>query len=240
MNVVHLARLPAPRALFDGGHRIGCARLSFNSRPTRDRTKRGCSLLKGKRLMAVNIIEETADVLMEYEKIPIAFRVESRFRAELCEKGLGGIKLVEEPVTPFIKDYDGFETEKPAQWSKRWDISSWGIISAFEGEKRIGGAAVAWNTPGILMLEDRPDLACLWDLRVHPDFRQQGIGKRLFARALEWARQRQCRRFKVETQNINVPACRFYAAQGCELGAINRYAYDEELDEIQLLWYRNL
>jgi GNAT superfamily N-acetyltransferase len=113
-------------------------------------------------------------------------------------------------------------------------------LSAFKGAHRVGGAAVAWKTPELDMLEGRDDLACLWDLRVHPDFRKEGIGHQLFTRALAWSRERSCRRLKIETQNINVPACRFYARQDCELGGINRYAYDESINEIQLLWYRNV
>jgi hypothetical protein len=49
-----------------------------------------------------------------------------------------------------------------------------------------------------------------------------------------------CFRLKVETQNINVPACRFYVKQGCVLGAIHRFAYPEFPDEAQLLWYKDL
>ena len=90
------------------------------------------------------------------------------------------------------------------------------------------------------MLEGREDLACLWDLRVHPDYRGKGVGHLLFSQAVEWARQKHCLRLKVETQNINVPACRFYARHGCELRGINRYAYGEALDETQLLWYLDL
>ena len=41
---------------------------------------------------------------------------------------------------------------------------------------------------------------------------------------------------KIETQNINVPACRFYARQGCRLSAIVSHAYAEFPDEIQLIW----
>jgi ribosomal protein S18 acetylase RimI-like enzyme len=46
-----------------------------------------------------------------------------------------------------------------------------------------------------------------------------------------------CVRLEVETQNVNVPACRFYAQLGCELGAIRRHAYAELPDEVQLVWY---
>jgi hypothetical protein len=44
----------------------------------------------------------------------------------------------------------------------------------------------------------------------------------------------------IETQNTNVPACHFYTARGCELGAINRFAYPTLPNEIQLLWYKDL
>ena len=30
---------------------------------------------------------------------------------------------------------------------------------------------------------------------------------------------------QIETQNVNVGACRFYAAMGCQLGAVSRFAY---------------
>ena len=45
---------------------------------------------------------------------------------------------------------------------------------------------------------------------------------------------------KIETQNINVVACKFYAGQGCTLGAADRFAYPELPDEVRLLWYKDL
>lgn len=191
--------------------------------------------------MQIRIIEESPEFLAEYEKVSIAFRVETFFRVELAERGLGGIKIFEEKFEkPFIKNYDDFEEDKPSNWAKRFDLSNWGILSAFDDEKRIGGAAVAWKTPGVFMLEERDDLACLWDLRVAPEYRGRGIGNQLFTNAVEWAKKRNCRLFKVETQNVNVPACRFYVRQGCHLGAVNLHAYPESLNEVQLIWYQNL
>ena len=192
------------------------------------------------KFVSVEITQESPVILSEYEKIPIAFRVETRFFVIPINKGLDGLKLVEEPVVPYVKDYDEFENERPSAWTKRFNLSNWSIFSAFEDSQRIGGATVAWNTPEVEMLEGRKDLACLWDLRVHPDHRRKGIGDKLFFAVEEWAHQKQCRRLKVETQNINVPACRFYAGQGCELRGINNYVYGEALDEIQLLWYLDL
>jgi GNAT superfamily N-acetyltransferase len=188
--------------------------------------------------MSIEIVEQSEAVLPEYSRVPIAFRVESRFRIEVLQRGLGGLLFVEEAVTPYVKDYDAITGEGPSHWLKRWDLSTWGFLCAFDDSRLIGGAALAWRTPGLNDLEGRDDLAVLWDLRVHPDYRGQGVGHRLFTRTTAWASERQCNGLKVETQNINVPACRFYARQGCELGAINRYAYDEAMDEIQMIWYR--
>ncbi len=190
--------------------------------------------------MNIEIIEESVAALLEYGKVPIAFRVESHFIVTPVDGGLGGLRFIEEPVVPYVKDYDANESERPSQWLKRFDVSHWGVLSAFNGAQRVGGAAVAWKTPEVDMLEGREDLACLWDLRVHPDYRSEGVGHQLFNRAVAWARERLCRHLKVETQNINVPACRFYARQGCQLKVINWYAYSEVLGEIQLLWYRDV
>jgi len=93
------------------------------------------------------------------------------------------------------------------------------------------------------MLNGRGDLAALWDLRVHPDWRGRGVGKALFARATSWARQQGCTQLKVETQNVNVRACRFYADRNCELRMIDRDAYAGHAQvgrEAKLYWYRDL
>jgi GNAT superfamily N-acetyltransferase len=190
--------------------------------------------------MPIQVLERPASDLPDYATIPIAFQVESHFRVDVIEDGFGGFKLVDEAVTPYVKDYDAHPGEGPLNWQAQWDLSSWGILAAFDGDTRVGGAAVAWNTERLCLLGGRRDLAALWDLRVRPDYRNQGVGSRLFESAVRWAQERECRQLMVETQNINVPACRFYARQGCALGAIHRYAYDPALDEVQLLWYRDL
>jgi len=90
------------------------------------------------------------------------------------------------------------------------------------------------------MLEGEADAAVLWDLRVHPDVRRSGVGTMLFSAVEDWARQRECRALRIETQSINVPACRFYARMGCSLGAVNQLAYSGLPDEVQLIWKKEL
>ena len=87
------------------------------------------------------------------------------------------------------------------------------------------------------------DLAVLWDLRMHPDRRGQGIGRRLLWRAADWARARERGQLGMETQNINVGACKFYAKQACQLGAIHRFGYagcPDGAGEVMFLWYLDL
>ena len=73
-----------------------------------------------------------------------------------------------------------------------------------------------------------------------PDVRWSGIGSALFRAAEDWSRTRHCRTMVVETQNINVPACRFYVRMGSVLRAINCMAYPDLPGEVQLLWCKDL
>lgn len=190
--------------------------------------------------MAIQIVEQSVDRLQSYGEIPISFTVDSKYRVDAVKRGKGGWKLTERRVArPFVKDYDE-GGERPLRWAQKWDLSNWVILAVLRGSARLGGAVVARNTPGATMLEGRTDLAALWDLRIHPDYRRIGIGTQLFDRAAAWARAKGCRQLKVETQNINVPACKFYAKQGCYLGAVHPGAYPEHPDEVQLLWYLDL
>jgi GNAT superfamily N-acetyltransferase len=90
------------------------------------------------------------------------------------------------------------------------------------------------------MLEGRQDLALLWDIRVAPSARRHGVGSALFDTAVKWASSRGCVQLKVETQNTNVAACRFYAQRGCVIRTVRPRAYPALPEEIQLLWFKEL
>jgi GNAT superfamily N-acetyltransferase len=191
--------------------------------------------------MSIQIVEESVSVLPDYGTVSPAFLVEARFAVDPIEGGLGGLRLrLEQVQPPYVKDYDRENGHDPEWWLEQWKISRWGVQSAFKGEVRVGGAIIAWNTPEILMLDGRKDLAVLWDIRVHADYRNKGIGSALFSASTSWARARGCIQLKIETQNVNVPACHFYARQGCRLVAINPYAYVDLPQEVQFIWLLDL
>jgi GNAT superfamily N-acetyltransferase len=135
---------------------------------------------------------------------------------------------------PFRRDYDALEN--PMQWPERFDVSNWTIIAAFHEGRRVGGVVCAWSTPAVDLLEGRDDLVILWDVRVSAEAQRQGVGSALFQAAEGWAAAKGCREIRVETQNTNVPACRFYAKQGCHLEEVNHGAYPDLPEETQLIW----
>lgn len=191
--------------------------------------------------MTIEVAEEPIAVLAEYARVPIIFTVQSVLDVTTREDGSNRFALSERRLhTPYEKDYDAIAGEGPLQWACRFDLSKWALFVARFANVIVGGAAVAFDTPGLAMLEGRRDLAVLWDIRVAPDARHQGVGSTLFQRVEAWAQMRGCRQLKIETQNINVPACRFYERQGCQLQAVNRAAYPALPTEIQLIWYKDL
>ena len=147
-------------------------------------------------------------------------------------------------ASPYVQHYG--EPDDPTTWSKDFNTTNWVLLFAQKDEKPVFGLAVACQNPEIIdnrILKGIDDLAVVWDIRVHPDYRQQGIGTKLFHEAVGWARNKDYKQLCVETQNTNVPACGFYIKQECRLGGINRYAYYHApsfSDEIQFSWYLDL
>lgn len=146
--------------------------------------------------------------------------------------------LVERRLSaPIWKDYDALE--HPSHWLM-FDVSKWVLIGAFAEGRRVGGIIAAIDTPGVDMLEGRNDLVVLWDVRVAPEARGEGVGTALFRAAQVWGAAKGCRELKVETQNVNVAACRLYSKNGCRLAEAIPGAYAEMPGEVQLIWRKRV
>lgn len=188
----------------------------------------------------IQIVEIPPERLPEYDGVPSNFMVRSILEPELVDGGLGGIRLHEVPVAePYGKDYD--IGGKPSDWAGQFDVRNWGFFLALQDGIPVGAAAVAFDTTGVFMLERRRDLSVLWDIRVVPEGRGAGIP--LFRRAAAWSRERGCVQMKIETQNVNLPACRFYRRMGARLGEIHRYGYaavPHVAHEVMMCWYLDL
>jgi|688.fasta_scaffold426889_1 ribosomal protein S18 acetylase RimI-like enzyme len=199
------------------------------------------SELSSMQSISLAINEESITTLSQQAEVPIKFEYDRILELELLDNGLNGFKFSEKILEhKRTKDYDAIGGDHPSTWEQRFDVSKWGFIVARSEDKRIGGAVVAFDCPNMNMLDERKDLAVLWDLRVSPEFRSAKVGKLLFSAVEKWASSRGCVQLKIETQNNNVAACRFYAKQGCTLAAVNRFAYKNLPDEIQMIWIKNL
>ena len=177
----------------------------------------------------------------QYASIPIAYRIVEVLDPDSPSNADGLLPFKSRLLgAPIVKDYDADPGNHPLEWLARFDVRDWGFLAARSGELRVGGAVIVSRSPDIEMLEGRDDLALLWDIRVAPGARRRGVGTALLAAGESWARTRGANVLKVETQNTNVPACRFYASHGFVLGALHRGAYPDLPNEIQFLWYKDL
>lgn len=133
--------------------------------------------------MTVTIREEPIEALTGHALLSIAFTVNEIFDVGVDDAAISGFQLSRRAVDrPWVKDYD-LDGDGPAQWPDRFDVSSWGLIAAYDGDDRVGGAVVAFDSDGVEMLEGRSDLAVLWDIRIAPQARSRGFGALLFRRA---------------------------------------------------------
>jgi len=172
--------------------------------------------------------------------VPIAFLVEATFDDDALDTlARGGHAVPTTVPAPYEKDYDATPGGRPTDWPTRFDVARWIILGAFDAGARVGGAVVivgdAEADPG-----GQSDDALLWDLRVAPDMRHRGIGTALLRAAEQAAGRQGARMLRVETQQFNVAACRFYQRNGFTLEQVRRDAYPEHPDEVQLLWSKTL
>jgi GNAT superfamily N-acetyltransferase len=201
---------------------------TINSSPMVDRRRR----------LEVEIREEPLDELGGYATITIAFEVRRVLDVSGAE---GAWTLTEREIEhPYIKNYDAVEAERPTSWARRFDISKWVMLVARHEDQPIGVAVIAMDTPHLDLLEGRKDVAALWDIRVAPAHRGRHVGTALFRAAEAVAIGRGCRLLRVETQNVNVAACRLYERRGCRLERVVPGAYSEFPDEVQLVWAKAL
>ncbi len=189
----------------------------------------------------IHFAEVGRNSFADYDRVEMHVDVQAIYRVIPIDGGLGGLRLEETPVTPFVKDLSKYE--RACEYEQHFDISTWRFYMAYDGHTPIGALTVAGTTEGLNMLSGRKDACVLWDIRVADACKHRGVGQRLFDMAVASARRDGYRQMIIECQNNNVPACRFYRKQGAMLGKIDPYAYyaDPEIrDEVQLIWYLDL
>jgi len=177
----------------------------------------------------------------QYDEIPMLVHVDSYYRLDKINRGLGGIRLVETPIESYTKDMSIYEVA--TEYEDHFDISNWAVFMAFDDGRAIGGVTVVSRTKEVMMLANRDDLAVLWDIRVEDAYKRQGVGQTLFDMAVEWSKSQGLKQMKIECQTDNIPACNFYHKQKANLCTLDEYAYYNDpacRHEVQLVWFLDL
>jgi GNAT superfamily N-acetyltransferase len=178
----------------------------------------------------------TAANLTDLNRCDNSFTVEAELRLT-AEDGRIGYSV--EPVTPYVKRY-GPEIFDAQAYLEKPDHAAW--LAYVDG--RIAGQ--------ILVHEHWNRFAIIWDIAVDPLLRRRGVGRRLtpaptcsvrrcgVAQAIAWARDRGLPGVMLETQSVNVAACRLYERCGFVLGGFDACLYRGVMPgthEIALFWY---
>ncbi|MBE7465186.1 MAG: GNAT family N-acetyltransferase [Planctomycetes bacterium] len=190
---------------------------------------------------SLRIVEQCSSDLTAYATVPIAFEVCEVLDARALEALSCGMPFESTPLNrTWIKDYDTCPGHHPTEWPDKFDLTEWIFLGAFRDAVRMGCAAAVAGASARELLDHSSDAALLWDLRVDPRTRRSGTGSALLARVEAWALARGARRLCVETQQINVPAFRFYVRHGFRLIRASPGAYPAFPDEIRLILEKKL
>lgn len=104
------------------------------------------------------------------------------------------------------------------------------VFFYYDNNNSIGQIRLRSNWNGFALIED---------IGIAKDWRQKGIGTALLEKAVEWAKQNNFAGLMLETQDVNVSACRFYAKNKFVIGAVDNMLYSTfpTANEKAIFWY---
>jgi len=151
--------------------------------------------------MPIELLQEapSADLLRNYAKVSITFTVDSRFRVEAIDRGLGGWKFTEERVEElYEKGLRQLLGRPPGPLARALGHLTLGRLfrDGRTNSRRRRHRRVQDTRNPFGERPRRPCRAVLWYIRVRPERRGEGVGSLMFQRAVEWARERSCERLK--------------------------------------------
>lgn len=162
--------------------------------------------------------------LDDFNRCDGEFKIDSRLRLRFIENRFEYDII---PESPRLKRYPS-ENLNPQDYI---DSSHQAVYLAYF-ENNLAGQIILrtnWNHFGYIQ-----------DLVVDQAFRRRGIGRALLGRAKTWAAERDLPGLMLETQDVNVPACRLYQSYGFTLSGFDQYLYrglDPSTTEVALYWY---
>ena len=161
----------------------------------------------------------TADDIPNLVQIKTTFIASTVLSIERAGDGIElNWRLVEQALAIPFNRGTGYDFDAVAQLAVRERLQ---LVEQGEAYQRV--ADFEGRLIGLVEVEIQEwnNSAQLANLMVDADYRGQGLGRRLWHRAVDFARQSDVRAILVETQNTNIAACRFYARMGCQLSGLH-------------------
>lgn len=105
------------------------------------------------------------------------------------------------------------------------------VFYAFEDDQVLGQIIIRKHWNGFCYIDD---------IGVRNLARKKGVGRKLLEAAEIWAKTREFKGFMLETQDVNLGACKFYIRTGFVLGGVDVMLYNncKTKDEKALFWYK--
>lgn len=175
----------------------------------------------------MRIIPLTREYLKEFERVRLkSIKVFGRLRPTFDGKRWASFEELFEK--PRVKIYPREDRDLSGYIDARDKAVFLAVSDRVEGQITLKSN---WN-----------NFAYVEELYVSESARGQGIGRRLVERAEDWAAERRLKGLMLETQDLNLAACRFYAKTGFQIGGADTLLYEglgtEVAEERAIFWYK--
>ncbi|HEY93609.1 MAG TPA: GNAT family N-acetyltransferase [Dehalococcoidia bacterium] len=175
---------------------------------------------------SIKIFEITSDNIGDVNTSDTTYEIKARIVPEINNDVIS--YSIEEIYPAYLKTYE----EDDIDHTSYIDNPDKVIFLAYINGKHAGQIVLRknWNI-----------FAYIEDIRVSSDYRRRGIGIALLNKAEEWATKGGMPGIMLETQDVNVPACRLYEKAGYILGGVDKKLYgatEKYAHETALFWYK--
>ncbi|UQZ37249.1 N-acetyltransferase [Paenibacillus sp. PK3_47] len=140
------------------------------------------------------------------------------------------IRYTVQKVAAYTKSYDDEELTAGSH-SDYIDNPDKVIYLAFAGKQAAGQLVLKRNWNNYAYIEY---------IKVDNSYRKSGIGRQLIEQAKHWAKAGDLPGLMLETQNINVTACKLYERCGFVIGGFDHFLYKglhPQTNETAIYWY---
>lgn len=168
------------------------------------------------------------------------------------------VKMTHQNMKDYSKSHDSFEVfgrivpkYENDQWTYTEELFSKSYVKQYDDEEIDSSYVEDQNKAVFLFYKEeecigRIRLRKYWNgfayidyIGVIPKYRQLGAGTALLSAAAEWAKQNNFIGLMLESQDVNVSACRFYAKNHFVIGGVDNmlYANFQTAKEKAIFWY---